>query len=82
MMAHYFKKQEEAKTLAEDGDDAYLSAAWADPRALKSSLLGTSSVAWRPAAALGSSSRAASSGGGGSAAGGAGAGASAGGARA
>jgi len=59
MLAWHFKKQEEAKALAENSDDAYLQqgsgggggggtgAAWADPRALKSSLLGTTSVAWR-----------------------------------
>lgn len=50
MMAFYFKKQEEEKALAEDADDTYLGAAWANPRALKSSLLGTGSIGWRPAA--------------------------------
>jgi len=44
MMAHYFKKQEEMKALAEATDDDYLSSAWADPKALKSSLTGTGSV--------------------------------------
>jgi hypothetical protein len=44
MMAHYFKKQEEMKSLAEATDDDYLSSAWADPKALKGSLTGTGSV--------------------------------------
>lgn len=47
MMAWYFKKQEEEKKLAEDAEDGYLNAKWADPRALKSSLLGTDSIGWR-----------------------------------
>lgn len=49
MTAWYFKKQEEAKALAEDGDEGYLQqrAAWADPRALKAGLLGTTTVSWR-----------------------------------
>ena len=35
MMAHYFKRQEEMKALAEANDDDYLTSAWADPKALK-----------------------------------------------
>lgn len=48
MMAWYFKKQEEEKALAENADDWYLSSAWADPRALKTSLNGTGGVSWKP----------------------------------
>jgi hypothetical protein len=51
MMAWYFKKQEEAKSLTEDNDDAYLNAAWANPKALKSDLLGTGGISWKPSAA-------------------------------
>jgi hypothetical protein len=40
MLAHYYKKQEEQKKLQEDEDDSYLDAQWADPKALKSSLIG------------------------------------------
>ena len=40
MMAHYFKRQEELKQLAESNDDDYLNSSWADSRALKSSLQG------------------------------------------
>lgn len=42
MMAHYFKRQEELKKLAEADDDDYLHSQWADPTALKSSLQGFS----------------------------------------
>ena len=48
MMAWYFKKQEEQKALAEDKEDQYLSTAWADPKALKRDLLGTSNIGFRP----------------------------------
>mmetsp|Transcript_44405 Transcript_44405/g.123525 ORF Transcript_44405/g.123525 Transcript_44405/m.123525 type:complete len:284 (+) Transcript_44405:186-1037(+) len=44
MMAHYFKKQEELKKLAEDDEDAFMAAPWADGSALKRELLGTSSI--------------------------------------
>lgn len=40
MLAHYYKKQEENKKLMEDEDDSYLEADWANPKALKNSLLG------------------------------------------
>jgi hypothetical protein len=40
MMAHYYKKQEEQKKLQEDEDDSYLDQQWADPKALKSHLVG------------------------------------------
>lgn len=47
MMAWYFKKQEEAKQLAEDRDDTYLANEWADPKALKQNLLGTTNINFR-----------------------------------
>lgn len=53
MMAWYFKKQEEEKALAEDKDDSYLAGTWADPRSLKSDLMGMKGVAWRPAGGAG-----------------------------
>jgi len=40
MLAHYYKKQEEQKKLQEDEDDSYLDSEWADPKALKSQLIG------------------------------------------
>jgi len=40
MLAHYYKKQEEQKKLQEDEDDSYLDAEWANPKALKSQLIG------------------------------------------
>lgn len=43
MMAHYFKKQEEMKKLAENDEDDYLHSSWANPNRLKNSLHGTSS---------------------------------------
>ena len=57
MMAWHFKRTEEARALAADADDAYLEAAWADPKALKKELLGTGDVAWRGAAARGGALR-------------------------
>lgn len=39
-MAHYFKQQEQLKRMAEDEDDAYMNAQWANPKALKSQLHG------------------------------------------
>lgn len=44
MMAHYFKKQEELKKLAEDDADDYLETPWADSGALRRDLLGVGSV--------------------------------------
>lgn len=40
MMAHYFRQQEQLKRMAEDEDDAYMNAAWANPKALKTHLHG------------------------------------------
>jgi len=49
MMAHYYKKQEEQKKLQEDDDDSYLDSEWANPKSLKSSLVGGGRpVQWRP----------------------------------
>ena len=47
MMAHYFKKQEQMKALAENDEDDYLNANWADSRSLKSTLNGTSNIRFR-----------------------------------
>ena len=38
--------QEEAKRAAENDEDTYLEATWANPKALKSSLLGTPDSRW------------------------------------
>lgn len=46
MMAFYYKKQEDAKRAAENDEDTYLESAWANPKALKSSLLGTRDIRW------------------------------------
>jgi Protein of unknown function (DUF2870). len=40
MMAHYFKRQEELKRLAEADDDDYLNSQWADSKEMKRSLQG------------------------------------------
>jgi len=44
MMAHYFKKQEEMKALAEADDDDFHGSSWANPRGLKESLRGVGSI--------------------------------------
>jgi cilia- and flagella-associated protein 298 len=44
MMAHYFKKQEELKKLAEADDDDFHASAWANPKAMKNSLQGVGSI--------------------------------------
>lgn len=48
MMAFWFKKNEEAKALADNDEDDFLHSSWANPRALKASLTGTDAVKWRP----------------------------------
>lgn len=48
MMSYWHKKQEEAKELENDEDDAYLNSAWANPKSLKSSVLGLDRVRFRP----------------------------------
>jgi len=47
MMAHYFKKQEEMKKLAENNADDYLNSSWADTSQLRRSLNGTSDIKFR-----------------------------------
>ena len=44
MMAFYFKKQEEMKSLAENSEDDYLHSSWADTKQLQRSLRGQSSI--------------------------------------
>ncbi|KDO28471.1 hypothetical protein SPRG_06710 [Saprolegnia parasitica CBS 223.65] len=44
MMAHYFKKQEELKKLADEDEDDYLHSSWANPSALKNQLRGTNNL--------------------------------------
>ncbi len=39
--------QEDMKKLAEDDEDAYMGAKWADPKQLKSHLQGTAALRWR-----------------------------------
>jgi len=52
MMAHYYKKQEEQKKLQEDEDDSYLDSEWANPKSLKSQLIGGGRpIKMRPGAA-------------------------------
>jgi hypothetical protein len=49
MMAHYYKKQEDSKKLQEDDDDSYLDSQWANPKAMKSALIGGGRpIQWRP----------------------------------
>lgn len=44
MMAHYFKRQEELKRLAEAEDDEYLNSEWADSKEMKRSLQGLDGI--------------------------------------
>jgi hypothetical protein len=44
MMAFYFKKQEEAKAMADSTEDEYLNSPWADPKALQNSMRGIGSL--------------------------------------
>ena len=46
MMAWHFRRLEEARALADDADDAYLQAAWADPKQLKKELLGVGDIGY------------------------------------
>jgi len=41
MMAHYFKRNEEMKKLAENDDDDFLNSSWANPSGLKNRLQGS-----------------------------------------
>ena len=43
-MAWYHKKQEEQKKLAEDEDDSYTGAAWANSQSLKAHFSGVAAV--------------------------------------
>merc|ERR1719390_512428 len=48
MLAHYYKKQEDNKKLLEDDDDSYLDSEWANPKAMKSALVGGGRpIQWR-----------------------------------
>lgn len=47
MMAHYFRKQEEMKKLAEANEDDYHNSQWADPGNLRRALNGTGNVRLR-----------------------------------
>lgn len=47
MMAYYHKKQEQMKKLEEDDEDDYANSAWANPKALKNTLQGMTSVRMR-----------------------------------
>jgi len=47
MMAHYFKRNEELKNLAEADDDDYLRSSWADPKSMKRGLHGLNDVRMR-----------------------------------
>ena len=44
MMAFYFKKQEEAKAMADSTEDEYLNSSWADPKALQNGMRGLGSL--------------------------------------
>jgi hypothetical protein len=51
MMAHYYKKQEDSKKLQEDDDDSYLDSEWANPKSMKSALVGGGRpISWRAGA--------------------------------
>lgn len=47
MMAHYFKRNEEMKRLAEAEDDDYLNSQWADSKEMKKKLQGLSNLTYR-----------------------------------
>lgn len=49
MMQHYYQKQEEEKKLKADEDDSYLESSWANPKALKASLMGGRPISFRGA---------------------------------
>jgi hypothetical protein len=48
MLSYFHKKQEEAKKLEEDEEDAYMNSAWANPKGLKDQLQGISDFKYRP----------------------------------
>lgn len=47
LMAHYYRKQEEMKKVIEDEDISYGNSEWANPRGLKSQLLGMDNIRYR-----------------------------------
>lgn len=47
LMAHYFRKQEEAKKLVEDDDISFANSEWANPKGLKGQLMGMEGVKYR-----------------------------------
>ncbi|KAM3142240.1 hypothetical protein pb186bvf_005649 [Paramecium bursaria] len=48
MMAFYYKKQQEQKDLEQDNEDVYLNSQWANPKGLKSQLIGSQNISWKP----------------------------------
>lgn len=48
LMAHWHKKDREAKALSEETEDSYLNSEWANPRGFKQAMHGMGSVAFRP----------------------------------
>lgn len=48
LMAHYYKKQEEMKKLIEDDDISFGNSEWANPKGLKSQLMGMDRVKYKP----------------------------------
>lgn len=47
-MTHYYRKQEEMKKVIEDEDISYGNSEWANPRGLKSQLLGVEHISYKP----------------------------------
>lgn len=47
MIAHYHKRQQEAKVVEADADDDYANSAWANPKSLKNSFVGIGDVKWK-----------------------------------
>lgn len=48
LMAHYYKKEQEAKKLIEDDDISFGNSEWANPKGLKNQLLGMENIKYRP----------------------------------
>lgn len=48
LVAHYYKKQEEMKKMVEDDDISYANSEWANPRGLKTQLMGLDNIKFRP----------------------------------
>lgn len=48
MLSYYYKKQEEQKKLEANDDDSYMDSQWANPKALKSQLVGGGrDISWK-----------------------------------